>query len=677
MSRSKVIVAMIVIVQGIGANWASASELAENVSARNVLSPSSSSMHQAAVSPIMSEIIREAFQVSAFSLQNLALAHSHDGGISVSIRLANEPKMFRVTPRSIRSSTFQIVTHDALKVMHEVPAPAPRTFRGFAEGDDGTLVAASIAEGQLTAMIRDSMGRTWVVQPASSVIADAPLSAHVVFDADDGAPLPYQCPVEATAAESSHAGIPRGVMSSCDPIVTKIAAVSDFEFYQYNGSSIAATTASIEAAVNFTSFIYEEQLGITYVLERLDIWNAGNQITPVFVGPEVDSDPLLDDFRDWYNVNLPGVDRRFAHLFSGLDFLSGNVGRAFLSVPCNVTSGYGVNQMNRPLLSAVTTLMHEIGHNWGANHCDGAAGCDIMYSSSNFSTSMEFGPMSTNSIIGPAAPLQVCISPAVNPGADCNHNGLCDADEIAMGMATDSNGTGVPDECEAVHNTTQNTYHPRIMVAIAAANVGDDLVVAPGVYGESVTDENKALTIRSSGGRDVTIIDLTGLGGPGVALTGGTLRGFTIRGATSGSFSNAGGGVEVQAGSPLIDDCIVGDNMMDAGLIGGGIIFLTGTSATVSNSIICNNSPSNTLGTYTNGGGNSFPAVCPVTQVCSSAPGDVNEDGTIDGRDIGSFIDCFLSGSTANGDCLCADLVAGGGVGVADLGLFVTTMLAQ
>ena len=515
------------------------------------------------------------------------------------------------------------------------------------------------------------------MQPLDDIVNNSPPTTHVVINVEDVSDDRFRCPVNDETLPTIPAGAPRGVNTSCEPIVVKLAIVADFEYWQFNGSSNANTTTAIEAAIDLTSFIYEEQLGITYEIEQIIIWNGGNQITPVFVGAEVDSNPLLDDLRDWYNANHAGIDRRFCHLFSGLDFVGGNVGRAYTGVPCIVASGYGVNQMNRPLLSGVKTLAHELGHNWGASHCDGFGGCDIMYSNGFFALRLTFGSTTTNSIVGAGAPLYACITPAVNPGVDCNHNGLCDSDEIAMGTASDANGTGVPDECERIYNMTQATYYPRIMLAVDAANIGDVIEVAPGIYPESVNDLGKALTIRSTGGRDVTTIDVTGLGAAGVILTGGTLEGFTVQGTTQGSYSNAGAGIEVPSGSPIINQCLVKDNMLAPGLIGGGALFNAGSSATVSNTIFCNNAPSNTLGLYTNGGGNTFPASCPVVQMCGSTLGDVNEDGSIDGGDISSFVECFIDGSTTNGDCLCADLATGGGVDASDLGLFVDLLLTQ
>ncbi len=75
-----------------------------------------------------------------------------------------------------------------------------------------------------------------------------------------------------------------------------------------------------------------------------------------------------------------------------------------------------------------------------------------------------------------------------------------------------------------------------IQAAIDAAVDGDEIVVAPGTYFETIDFLGKAITLRSSNGPEVTIIDAQGVGsvvtcdsgeGPGTVL-----EGFTITGGT-------------------------------------------------------------------------------------------------------------------------------------------------
>jgi uncharacterized delta-60 repeat protein len=72
---------------------------------------------------------------------------------------------------------------------------------------------------------------------------------------------------------------------------------------------------------------------------------------------------------------------------------------------------------------------------------------------------------------------------------------------------------------------------PTIRDAIDAAAPGDTVLVAPGTYAETVDLGSKDITLRSSGGPDVTTIQ--GVGGSVVVTgTGGVVQGFTITGGT-------------------------------------------------------------------------------------------------------------------------------------------------
>lgn len=84
--------------------------------------------------------------------------------------------------------------------------------------------------------------------------------------------------------------------------------------------------------------------------------------------------------------------------------------------------------------------------------------------------------------------------------------------------------------------------YPTIQSAIDAAANGDTVLVAPGTYKEYITIYHKTIDLRSSGGRDVTIINVTGLvddegkGHAAVVIHAlmdiqCVLQGFTITGA--------------------------------------------------------------------------------------------------------------------------------------------------
>ena len=155
-----------------------------------------------------------------------------------------------------------------------------------------------------------------------------------------------------------------------------------------------------------------------------------------------------------------------------------------------------------------------------------------------------------------------------------------------------------------------------IQAAIDAASDGDEIVVMPGTYTgtniEVINPLGKLITIRSSAGPEVTIIDAEGAR-RGVTFETGEgpdtiIEGFTITGGTGGPQGNYGGGINCSNSSPTIKDCIIEDNYS----ISGGGIYCNGNTDHEANPIIIgciirNNVASSGGGIYL--GNNSNPSL--------------------------------------------------------------------
>jgi len=129
------------------------------------------------------------------------------------------------------------------------------------------------------------------------------------------------------------------------------------------------------------------------------------------------------------------------------------------------------------------------------------------------------------------------------------------------------------------------TDQPTIQAAIGAAVAGDTVLVAPGTYVERLNFLGKAITVASSGGPAVTVIDGNGAG---VVVTfnsgesrSAALRGFTV--TNGGGFS--GGGIAVSSASPTIESNVITGN---TGCDGIGISVSFGSPRIANNEITHN-----------------------------------------------------------------------------------------
>jgi len=151
---------------------------------------------------------------------------------------------------------------------------------------------------------------------------------------------------------------------------------------------------------------------------------------------------------------------------------------------------------------------------------------------------------------------------------------------------------------------TVPSQYSKIQDAVKAALPGDVVLVDPGTYKENINFLGKAITVMSSSGPDVTIIENTKTWGSVVLFNlkegpNSIIEGFTITNGTGEDWyplgGPMGGGVLCFQASPTIRNNIIKDN---SAYLGGGIQCIDAASPKILSNMIISNTSS-----FQSGGG--------------------------------------------------------------------------
>lgn len=212
-----------------------------------------------------------------------------------------------------------------------------------------------------------------------------------------------------------------------------------------------------------------------------------------------------------------------------------------------------------------------------------------------------------------------------------------------------------------VQNLTQGGRYNSIGDAIQQANNGDVIVAAPGTYNETVTFDDKAVTLQSQDPNDFEMVAATIIAGIDEAVSfaygqdaNSVLAGFTLSGGVRGIYcsgaaptvlncrilGSGGPGIELtDASNATIVNCIIAENSgagidLSANGIGRNLILIdhctivgnrgsgiAGGSPSVTNSIVRDNAPGAT--------GLQIAGDAPAVSYCN-VQGDYPGEGNID-----------------------------------------------
>lgn len=318
-----------------------------------------------------------------------------DGALAVLVELDHSEYVLALKPYSMRDVNFRVqVQVESGELVDFIPPP-PATYRGEVAGIPGSVVAASLINGQLKAMIDLGTEDNWFIEPLSDYDSNADLSEHVIYRSSETIPTNRICgnslfdlrqPIDFDLEAESMGGYGSYGIGDpgLDPMqndeIADIAFDADYEFFQKNASNVGLTVADIEDVLNGVEVVYQRDVEICYNITHIIVRSSIND--PYTSN---DAETLLNQFRSEWNANQGAIDRDLAHMMTGRNMNGGTIGIAWLSVVCSRLYGYGLSESRYTsnFNHRIALTAHETGHNWSAQHCNGNGDCHIMCSMIN------------------------------------------------------------------------------------------------------------------------------------------------------------------------------------------------------------------------------------------------------------------------------------------------------
>lgn len=324
--------------------------------------------------------VQQRLALTNVSIQRLGPTSLVDDSFAVPVRLGDRVCVLKLWPKSLRSPDFRLLVQDAGGALTEQPAPPPATYRGSVAGMPDSIVAASLIDDRLSAAIRLDRVTLWTIQPLAGRFANADDDAHAVYSNDDLLGSGGTCGNDDPPGVAVEAGTADDDPRDGPALAVEIAFDADFEFFELNNRSIWETLGDIEQVMNGVDAIYRGNVNISNIITTVIVRTDEND-PYTFLTPEY----RLDQMRDHWNANHADLPRDTAHLMTGSDLWGTIVGVAYVGVICHPIAagyGYGLSQSHysQNLAERVALTAHELGHNWNAEHCNGAGDCSIMCS---------------------------------------------------------------------------------------------------------------------------------------------------------------------------------------------------------------------------------------------------------------------------------------------------------
>lgn len=300
------------------------------------------------------------------------------------------------------------------------------TYKGTIAGTDKSQVRLSIKNEEVEGYF-ETAGERFFIEPASKYSRAAAKGDSIVYKAEDSLLQldGFECGTDVVSKIESGMATANGQLSAAAMAfrTIEIATEADLEYVNTLGGAAQANN-EILAIINMVEGVYENELNLTFRVVYQHTWSTPDG----FDGTSTST--LLTSFLNYWNTNYPttSIPRDAAHLFSGKPSALSR-GIAYLGVICrNPSLSYGLSGYLNWAPGKFLIPAHELGHNLGANHAEGAQSCanTLMNATLSGSTPLSFCTFSRGEINAYVGNNNGCLSTSSATAFDFDGDGLAD-----------------------------------------------------------------------------------------------------------------------------------------------------------------------------------------------------------------------------------------------------------
>ncbi len=435
-----------------------------------------------------------ALGVARMSRETPQKVTSRDGSVSVLLSLDGASVELALHPYSLRKASAQAFVEGPGGVRTAIELPPTKTYRGVVSGDATGIVAATLEGEALRARIILDDGSDWYVQPLVGGLA----GEHAIYRGADVTESAGTCAADGTVETTSRVPLTAAQAQSSGCVDADIAIEADYAYYTWNASSSTQTISDIDAVMNSVELIFSRDAKIGYKITNYLIQTTSGKY------PSTDPNTKMNQFQAWWNANQGSVVRDLAHLMTG-PLNNGQLGVAYYSVICTTSQAYGISNStwSNTWANRVGVVAHELGHNWGATHCNGLADCWLMCANigSCGNDATKFSPSSIREIETYRTQNGACLAAGSGTATALNPTARDDRAVVLRGSSGTLNvlANDFDPNCQTI---TVGSFPSTTPKGAAITASGDNLVFTPAAG--FVGTDTFQYTVRDAGGAQST-----------------------------------------------------------------------------------------------------------------------------------------------------------------------------